>query len=257
MPYFLEKVQCEKIKSLFHSFSEKLTIDFEKRIIKSIKVLHFHYLWGSCKEIAILLKKYPAKYQNLELFTLIMLAYNKRRKIHLVKCFLITCFENALRSTLAVTLSNFYNVNDDTWFKKSNSQNIAEDALLRQINKILNKRNLNINHYENTFEIFDIFSFGDLKNILDSHYNHFAFIFKDERRYKGQILPSYGTKKHLINKIEQIRCARNELFHNKPTKINFQKDLEILLLRLGYNLSDAMDMGDISNAIKLHYSYEE
>ena len=74
--------------------------------------------------------------------------------------------------------------------------------------------------------------------------------------YKNQILPSYGTKEHLITKISQIRKARNDIFHNKPTQIKFQKDLEILLLRLDYNLEEAIQIGEISTAVKLQYNYQ-
>ena len=49
---------------------------------------------------------------------------------------------------------------------------------------------------------------------------------------------------------------RNETFHNKPIKLKFQKDLEILLLRLGYNLYGAINIGDIHNAIHLKYQYD-
>ncbi|WP_139452272.1 hypothetical protein [Campylobacter armoricus] len=58
-------------------------------------------------------------------------------------------------------------------------------------------------------------------------------------------------KKHLKD-----RKARNEIFHNKPTKIKFHKDLEILLLRLDYNLEDAIKIGEISAAIQLKYNYQ-
>ena len=256
MSYSLQETQYQKLLSLFSDFAYLLTPDLQNRLMKSIQVLHFYYLYGSCKEVSVLLKKDSKKYQNTKLFTLIMLAYNKRRKIHLSKCLLLNCFENALRSTLAIKIANLYNTNDDTWFLKTHSQNLKENALLKQINRILLTRKIDINTFKNTFEIFDIFTFGDLKSILDSHYNELELIFKSENEYKEQILPSYGTKKHLIDKIEQIRCARNELFHNKPTKIKFQKDLEILLLRLGYNLADAINLGDISNAMKLHYKYK-
>lgn len=46
-----------------------------------------------------------------------------------------------------------------------------------------------------------------------------------------------------------------KFFHNKPTKIKFRKDLEILLLRLDYNLEDAIKIGEISSAIQLKYHY--
>ncbi|MBT0858843.1 hypothetical protein KJQ70_01220 [Campylobacter coli] len=59
----------------------------------------------------------------------------------------------------------------------------------------------------------------------------------------------------MLIKLSQIRKARNENFHNKPTKIKFRKDLEILLLRLDYNLEDAIKIGEISSAIQLKYHY--
>lgn len=48
---------------------------------------------------------------------------------------------------------------------------------------------------------------------------------------------------------------RNEIFHNKPTKIKFQKDLEILMLRMDFNLKDAINIGNIADGISLQYKY--
>ena len=77
-----------------------------------------------------------------------------------------------------------------------------------------------------------------------------------KKRYKNQPLPQYKTRKQLIGKIDKIRRARNEIFHNKPTQIKFQNDVENLLLRLGYNLQDAIDIGEIRNVIPLQYNYD-
>lgn len=70
-------------------------------------------------------------------------------------------------------------------------------------------------------------------------------------------MPCYGTKKHLLTKLSQIRQARNEIFHNKSTKIKFRKELEILLLRLDYYLEDAIKIGEISTGINLKYNYKQ
>lgn len=182
--------------------------------------------------------------------------YAKRRKIHQARFLLLHCFENALRSTLAVEIANLYNQDKDNWFLKTHSKNLKEYKLLRQITNITKKRKLHISDFKNSFEIFDIFSLGDLQQILANHYNELSSLFKNTKEYKNQVLPSYGTKAHLINKIDKIRCARNEIFHNKPTKIKFEKDLEILLLRLGYNLKDAITIGEIQSVIKLKYQYK-
>ncbi len=136
---------------------------------------------------------------------------------------MIYCFENALRSTLAVEIAKLYNKDKDDWFLKSQSDNAKENKLLKQVSIIANKRKLqNLN---STFEVFDIFSLGDLQRILSDHYSELAVLFATPKIYKNQTLQIYGTKRSLISKIDKIREARNEIFHNKPTKIKCRKDL--------------------------------
>ncbi|WP_297578500.1 CAAX protease [uncultured Helicobacter sp.] len=248
----LEIENLNKIKGLFTQYPHLLTSDFDKRITQSIRVLHFRYLWGVCREAQIVLPKFHTD----NLFDFIMSFYNKRRKTHQAHFLLLHCFENALRSTLAVEIANLYNQDKDDWFLKPQSQNAKENKLLRQIANITDKRHLQISSFKNTFEVFDIFSLGDLQQILDNHWSELAPLFKNPKEYKNQMLPTYGTKESLLTKINKIRNARNEIFHNKPTKIKFQKDLEILLLHLGYNLKDAIAVGEIQSVIKLQYQYE-
>ena len=250
MAFSLENEYYDKIKQLFMAYPALLTADFESRIKKSIKVLHFAYLWGACKEAQIIV----AKNQNLILFDLIMSIYNKRRDAHQAKFLLLHCFENALRSTMAVITANAFNQTQDDWFLQSTT-NKPQHAIKQQAQNIATKRHLNIQTF-NTFEVFDLFSMGDLEHILKRHYNLFAHLFNQPQNYKGQDLYTYGTKAHLINTIDRIRNARNDIFHNKPSKIRFQRDLEILLLRLGYNLSDATKLGNIQNFIKLKFIYK-
>lgn len=256
MAFSLTENEYDKIKTLFsHPFAKFLTQDFEKRIKKSISVLHFAYLWGACREAKIILEKHP-KDNDFNLFDLIMKLYTKRIKTHQANFLLLNYFENALRSTLAIQISNLYNLNYDNWFLAP-KDDLKTKSNLDFMLKTLKTRTKQLKiEPQNTWEAFDCFYFVDLENIISYHWGELAFIFKDERYYKNQILPSYGTKEHLLTKISQIRRARNELFHNKPTKIKFQKDLEILLLRMGYNLKDAIQIGEISKSIKLQYNYE-
>lgn len=102
---------------------------------------------------------------------------------------------------------------------------------------------------------FDLFSLGDLEYILKEYYSYFESIFKDQKIYKNQALPIFGTKQHTINTIIRIRNTRNEIFHNKPTKIKFQKDVEILLLRLGYNLKKATQIQNLQSYLNLKFQY--
>ncbi|TKX34423.1 CAAX protease [Campylobacter taeniopygiae] len=252
MGFSLQSFEYEKIKILFSKFPNLLNEDFEARMKKAIGVLHFDYLWGACKEAEKILPK--CKQDNL--FDLIMKLYTKKRKTHQANFLLLHCFENALRSTLCVKIANLYNTsNNDSWFKAINSNSNGLNNILKLFNK--RKKHLGGKEAQNSWEVFDCFYLVDLEDIISFHWGEFAPIFKNEKRYKGQDLPSYGTKDHLLTKLSQIRKARNEIFHNKPTKIKFRKDLEILLLRLEYNLEDAIEIGDIKESIDLRYNYKD
>ena len=156
--------------------------------------------------------------------------------------------------------------NEDNWFlvqsqSCESSKQILHNRLRKKAQNIiaLNKKRNKNSQFSNptsTFEVFDLFSMGDLQKIMEENYTFFEDIFKQPLQYKNQELPIYGTKTHLINKINQIRCARNDIFHNKPTKIRFRRDLEVILLRLGYNLKDAIDIGKIQDGVQLKYKYE-
>lgn len=247
------------IKKLFDDYGHLITQEFEVKIKQSIRVLHFDYLWGSCREAEETLDKYDK--QNL--FDFIMDIYSKRRKNHQVSFLILHCFENALRSSMAVSVANAFNTNKDDWFLKKTNHKIQK-KLIEKIKKIIviknrSAKNINSNEFDlrnmNTFKIFDLFSMGDLEKILEEHYSIFQHLFTTNKTYKNQPLPTYGTKSYLIEKIKRIRNARNDIFHNKPTKIKFKKDLEGLLLHLGYNLDEAIKMGGFQNIIKLKYNY--
>lgn len=241
----LVDITCCNIERLFLDYQSLLNADFQKRLKRSISILHHSYLLGACKEAQAFLQKH--KTQNL--FFLIMNMYNKRRKTHKAKFLLLHCFENALRSFCAVAIADFYNTMEkDNWFLK-----YENTKLHKKIKSILNKRHLDIKAFSSTFELFDIFTLGDLIQIVESHYSLFESTFKQSKSYKNQELPCYN-KSHLIQKLDQIRQARNEIYHNKPSKIKFEKDLEILLLRLEYNLKDATK--ELQNIINLRYHYE-
>lgn len=239
--YNLKERFYKSLVDLFENYPSLITSSFEEKIKRSMGVLHHEYLWGACKEALALLDKNQGVIQK-SLFDAIMDIYSKRRNQHQAKFFLLQCFENALRSVMAITFANAFNRDKDDWFLRSNDE---RSYLIRKIDSIIRLRNKKLKesiHKENctTFDIFDLFSLGDLEEILEKYYYpHFEWIFKEEKIYKGQILPAFGTKQHAINTIKRIRSARNEIFHNKPTNIKFQKDVEILLLRLGYNLQKA------------------
>lgn len=244
----LTQIQYLQIKELLKfNFHNSIDANFEERIKKAISVLHFKYLFGACKEVKAVSNKLDM--ENLNLFDLIISIYNKRRRQHQAKFFLLHCFENAFRSTLAISFSNIYNNDKDDWFLQTN---------IKDLNKILSivKRRCKNEDLQKlgTFGIFDKFYMIDLEELSQEYWKAIEDIFLSTKEYKNQPLPSYN-KTHLITKIGQIRKARNEIFHNNPTKIRFERDLEILLLRMGYNLQDALDSCDFRKDIILRYEY--
>ncbi|MDE6979152.1 MAG: hypothetical protein K2O85_06250 [Helicobacter sp.] len=151
---------------------------------QGIRVLHYQYLYGACKEAQTILPKYPTD----NLFDTIMNLYNKRRKRHLSCFLLLHCFENALRSTLAVEIANLYNYDVDDWFLKKQGRNAKENRLLRQVAAILAKRQLEISTLQNTFDVFELFSLWDLQKITEDHWDTLTPLFKSKKRYKNQPL---------------------------------------------------------------------
>ncbi|MGP1580326.1 MAG: hypothetical protein ACTTH5_04820 [Wolinella sp.] len=125
----LVQSQYKKIYDVFKGYEQFMGEGFEAKIKRAISVLHFKYLFGACKEAVAVLPKIDPK--SLNLFDLIMSIYNKRRRAHQAKFFLLHCFENALRSTLCVKFSEFYNQDTDDWFLKTN------EPKLRKIFKIV------------------------------------------------------------------------------------------------------------------------
>ncbi len=81
------------------------------------------------------------------------------------------------------------------------------------------------------------------------YWSDFKPLFADYKTYNEHVLPAYGTWEHFLKTFSLIRKARNDLFHNNPSKIktsSLVKNIEILLLRLDFNPKNAFD-----NTLKL------
>ena len=224
------------------------------KLKKSICMLHNNYLLGSCKEAGIFIKKHPEK-EIKDVFDFVMSIYNKRIKAHHSLFLVIHVFETAVRSKIALILSqNYSNEEQDDWFLKGKDQKLINKA--RHIADI-NKINLNLDM--SSFEVLDLFTLGDLENLIDSKWSDFKDLFAQPKEYKDQRLPKYGTKEHLLKTFSMIRKAGNDIFHNNPTKIrpkSIVSNIEILLLRLGFNLNDALkNISNLEHSVTLKYKY--
>lgn len=250
----LEKKMLNIILKNLNLFNHSNIQGLEK-IKKSICILHNEYLLGSSRELGILLEKYPCK-KNEDIFLLLMSIYNKRIKIHHSLFLIIHIFETALRSKVATILSAHYSNNlQDDWFLLN-----AHVKLTHKINKIKDIHNIKSFCEYNSFEVLNLFTLGDLEQTIKHQWQIFKPIFGDEKVYKNQKLPQYGTKEHLLKTFIMIRKARNDLFHNNPPKIKIKsivKNIEILLLRLDFNLYDAFkNIASLEHSIKLYYNYK-
>ena len=85
--FSLETENLQKIKQIFIEYPNLMTLDFENRMRQSIRVLHYQYLYSACKETQAILPKY----NDNNLFELIMNIYNKKRRLHQAKFLLLHC----------------------------------------------------------------------------------------------------------------------------------------------------------------------
>ncbi|MCH4610153.1 CAAX protease [Helicobacter pylori] len=210
---------------------------------KSISVLHYDYLIGASKQLGIMLQKYPNKENEINnLFDFLMHFYNKRTQTHHMLFLWIHFFETALRSKMAVILAQKHSSNDiDDWF--------LSKKLSHEIEHLKKTHHLESLKGYNGFQILNLSTLNALKTIIKMYWSDFKPLFADYKTYNDHVLPAYGTWERFLKAFSLIRKARNDLFHNNPSKIktsSLVKNIEILLLRLDFNPKNAFD-----NTLKL------
>lgn len=235
-------------------FDENSGLKGFDKLENSISLLHNVYLLGSCKEAGIFIKKYP-NHKISDIFECVISIYNKRIKSHHFLFLIIHIFETSIRSKIAFILSEKYSTkNQDNCF-----YNGKNDKLIIKANRIAKIKKQKAIQDLNSFEILNLFTLGDLENIIQNNWGDFKSIFSSPMTYKGQKLPEYGTKEHLLKTFSMIRKARNDIFHNNPPATKQKSiitNIEILLLRLGFNLHDALhNVSNLEHSIKLKYKY--
>lgn len=238
-----------EIKELFNGFEHLMKNDFDIKIKNVIKISNNQHLWGACRQARIFLDTHES---TQDLFVLIENIHRKRRKNHKDKLLILHCFENALRSFVAIKIADLYNKNDkDEWFLEYELTNISS-----QIRQSLKMQKKKTSDFSDTFELFDHIMLKQLNEILAINFHLFEETFLKDFSFNNKVVPAYN-KNHLMTKLDQIRQARNEIYHNHPTKIRFLADLENIALRLGYNLNENLNLQEIDTPIKLKYNYGE
>lgn len=110
----------------------------------------------------------------------------------------IHVFETAVRSKIALILSqNYSNEEQDDWFLKGNDQKLINKA--RRIADI-NKINLNLDM--SSFEVLDLFTLGDLENLIDSKWSDFKDLFYDKKSRKRYLSQQSDQNQTEINRLK-------------------------------------------------------
>ncbi len=235
--------------------SETDTSDDLAKLKKSISVLHDRYLIGAVTEANHIISKTAVS----DRFGLIMSIYNRKIKEHQALFLLIHLFEIAIRSKAAIIISNHFSTpGTDDWFRSLSPQSHQHSKLIQKIQLIAKNKHFTIGSDTNTFDLFHLFSFGDLEFLLKTFWSEFEPLFLS-KQYKSQSLPAIKIKESFLKKIMEIRHSRNDIFHNNPPKIKRGKlieHIELILLHLGYNLFDAVNNIDPEHKIiQLKYIY--
>ncbi|GAA7491559.1 hypothetical protein ckin124_10470 [Helicobacter pylori] len=116
--------------------------------------------------------------------------------------------------------------------------------LNHKIERLKNTHHLESLEGYNGFQILNLFTLGALETIIKMYWSDFKPLFADHKTHNEHVLPAYGTWDHFLKAFSLIRKARNDLFHNNPSKIktsSLVKNIEILLLRLDFNPKNAFD----------------
>ncbi len=188
-----------------------------------------------------------------------MRVYNKRTKEHQTLFLLIHLFEIAIRTKLAIILSQKYSSpNTDDWYFSQTPQSNQHAQLIKKLVEISLHKKTQIIDIKTSFDVFNLFSMGDLEWILKTFWTDLSCLFA-EKEYKDQIISGIVIKQAFLQKFSKIRYARNAIFHSNPLKSkrsDLIESIELILIHLGYNLFDAVNNIDPEHKIiRLKYTY--
>lgn len=223
-----------------------------QKIRDSITVLNVAYLKLASEEMKYYMQR-NSSHRITSKFTNLMAIYNKLIREHQIMFLLLNVFETALRSKAAIMISGYYSSNNnDDWWKDISK---LDKDLLDPVNKAvaqLHRSNYNMSSV-NTFDLFDTLTFGQLESIYKNYWGIFNVLFVS-KSYRTHTLPQI-TKNMFLQKMKDIRLARNDVAHHKP--IDYRRtgrqdlihDIELILRHLNFNVEDTINGIDSSHTI--------
>jgi hypothetical protein len=230
------------------------------RLKKAISVLHNQYLADAVKEVGYILERNKQQQSEIkDIFGLVMHMYNKKTKEHQTLFLLIHLFEIAIRTKLAIILSQKYSSpNTDDWYHSQTPLSNQHAQLIKKLVEISNHKKIQHCNIKTSFDVFNLFSMGDLEWILKTFWTDLSDLFT-EKKYKNQTVAGIIIKHAFLQKFSKIRYARNAIFHSNPLKSkrsDLIESIELILIHLGYNLFDAVNNIDPEHKIiRLKYTY--
>ena len=246
---------------LYKKLCSILTINYNlidekenKKINKVVSVLHKDYLISASKEArAIINKKDIANKYNL-----MITIYNRKIKEHQALSLLIQLFEIAMRTQVAIILSNkFSTPNSDDWYWLT-----ADGKHQKLIDRVSNRaRTISkiITPNMTTFDMFHMLTMNDVKVLYESHWEGDCKELFNNTSYKGNTIIPLTTKEMFLSRFKRINKYRNELYHGNPGTSSWRhiiNDIENILVHLGYNIEEAINNIDPNHSIiSLRYKY--
>lgn len=233
--------------------SDKEYYKFEKLVT----VVNQAYLKIALKEFNYIKTKNPEK-EIISNFNFLMSLYNKHLREHQVMFLLFNIFETAIRSKAVIELSLKYSsAGNDDWLYNSS---LTPSKMIRPLQEAKNKIKQDgedINNLD-SFELFDYIMLGQLQSIYKDFWNDLSCLFV-AKTINGINFPQIG-KRAFERIFEEIRKARNDNAHHKPfhktrkRRHQIIEDIELILIHIGFNLSDAINNIDSQHKIiKLKY----
>lgn len=223
-----------------------------KKFKRLISVTNQAYLKIALNEFEKILKNNPQKNISSK-FRFLMSLYNKHLRDHQVMFLLFNIFETAIRSKAAVILSKKYSSsNTDDWLSNPSCTPLNVKTPFSKAIEKINLDNEDSSKMD-SYEIFDYIMLGQLKDIYLDFWSDLSFLF-EEKNVNGNFFSKLGKSKFKVM-INEIRKARNDNAHHKPfhktrkRRHQIIEDIEIILLHLDFNLSEAINNIDPSHKI--------
>jgi len=212
------------------------TSDMDK-FKSEIDKFHYDYMIGASKEARILIDK-KEKINNI--YDFMESLYFKRLKIHVSLVTWIELFEITLKARVAQIMSRKFSSSkdEDDWYRRK----LGIEDLDNTIELIKKRPEYKNKSPKNSFEFLNVCHFSDIISLITSGWSAFNNILvRPMVMSNDKFVPWYGSQEYISKILNNIRDARNQLFHGNPQDIRFHEIISntyYLMLRFDVDLKE-------------------